>query len=60
MVVIFSIRSDSWVSNAVMPVVRRHIKGPMWMHFFVGVSYTFSFIIHTLAVSCGPVQHGPF
>jgi hypothetical protein len=41
-----------------MPVVRRHIKGPMWMHFFVGVSYTF--IIHTLAVSCVPVQHGPF
>lgn len=22
--------------NHVMPVVRRHIKGPMWMHFFVG------------------------
>ncbi|KAG2371512.1 uncharacterized protein HKW66_Vig0216860 [Vigna angularis] len=24
------------VSNAVMPIVQRRIKGPMWLHFFIG------------------------
>ena len=25
--------------DAVMPIVRKWIKGPMWLHFLVGVSY---------------------
>ncbi|CAN1271694.1 hypothetical protein LINPERPRIM_LOCUS14284 [Linum perenne] len=24
--------------NHVMPVVQKYIKGPMWVHFFIGVS----------------------
>ncbi|CAN1245680.1 hypothetical protein LINGRAPRIM_LOCUS3011 [Linum grandiflorum] len=24
--------------NHVMPVVQRYVKGPMWVHFFIGVS----------------------
>jgi hypothetical protein len=27
-----------WTSFVAMPFVRRYIKGPMWMHFLVGVS----------------------
>lgn len=34
-----------WFLLAVMPIVRRWVKGPMWLHFLVGVSYSSFFLI---------------
>lgn len=31
-------------SDAVMPIVQRRIKGPMWLHFLIGVSFLVLFI----------------
>lgn len=28
-----------------MPIVRRWVKGPMWLHFLVGVSFSSSFFL---------------
>ncbi|RZB83806.1 hypothetical protein D0Y65_032355 [Glycine soja] len=30
--------------NLVMPIVQRRIKGPMWLHFLIGVSFLVLFI----------------
>lgn len=37
-------RSKFLFSDAVMPIVQRRIKGPMWLHFLIGVSFLVLFI----------------
>lgn len=35
-------------SISVMPIVRRRVKGPMWLHFLIGVSFSMLWIFPLL------------